>query len=63
MKKTQKLFEHAKTFIPGGVQLFSKRPDLHAPGLWPAYYKKAKGCEIWDLDNKQIGRASCRERV
>ncbi len=65
MKKTQKLFEHAKTFIPGGVQLFSKRPDLHAPGLWPAYYKKAKGCEIWDLDNKhyydmsQFGIGAC----
>lgn len=52
MSKTQKLFEHAKTRIPGGVQLFSKRPDLHAPNQWPAYCKKAKGCEIWDLDDK-----------
>ena len=52
MDKTgQKLWEKAKKIIPGGNQLLSKRGELFLPNLWPAYYKKAKGCEIWDLDN------------
>ena len=23
------------------------------PELWPTYYKKAKGCEIWDMENNK----------
>ena len=46
----QKLYEHAKTLIPGGTQLFSKRPELFAPDLWPSYYLRAKGSYVWDLD-------------
>jgi glutamate-1-semialdehyde 2,1-aminomutase len=53
MGKGQKLYIKAKKIIPGGTQLLSKRPELFLPNLWPAYYKKAKGCEIWDLDNKK----------
>ena len=33
--------------------LLSKRSELFAPDLWPAYYKKSKGCFVWDLDNKK----------
>ena len=45
------LWEKAKTIIPGGNQLLSKRAELFLPGFWPAYYSKAKGVELWDLDN------------
>ena len=51
--KGYELFNYAKTIIPGGSQLFGKRADLYAPGLWPSYYKTAKGCEVVDLDNKR----------
>lgn len=47
---SQTKYDYAKTIIPGGTQLLSKRPELFLPNLWPAYYKKAKGIEIWDLD-------------
>lgn len=47
-----KLWNRAKTIIPGGNQLLSKRAERFLPGLWPSYFKKAKGCEIWDLDGK-----------
>ena len=53
MNKTQKLYMKAKTFIPGGTQLLSKRPEMYLPDFWPAYYEKAKGCEVWDLDGKK----------
>ena len=31
--------------IPGGTQLLSKRPEMFAPEIWPAYYSKAKRFE------------------
>jgi len=46
----QKLWEKAKKIIPGGNQLLSKRAEMFLPEQWPAYYSKAKGCEVWDLD-------------
>ncbi len=61
----QTLWNKAKTIIPGGGQLLSKRAERFLPGLWPAYYSKAKGCEVWDLDGRryydfaQMGVGSC----
>ena len=49
----QTLYRKAKKIIPGGVQLLSKRPEQFAPEVWPAYYSKAKGCRVWDLDGKE----------
>lgn len=47
--------ERGKKVIPGLTQLLSKRPDMFAPGVWPGYYSKASGCEVWDLDgNKYV---------
>lgn len=51
--KGQNLYNKAKKIIPGGTMLLSKRPEMFLPDYWPSYYAKAKGCEIWDLDNKK----------
>ncbi len=51
--KGQKLYLKAKKIIPGGTQLLSKRPEMFLPDLWPAYYSKAKGCKIRDLDDRE----------
>ena len=51
--KNQNLYKQAKKIIPGGVMLFSKRPENHLPDKWPTYYKKAKGAYVWDLNNNQ----------
>jgi glutamate-1-semialdehyde 2,1-aminomutase len=48
--KGQLLYRKAKLRIPGGTQLFSKRPELFLPERWPSYYGRAKGVEVWDLD-------------
>lgn len=50
MGRSQKLYKKAKKLIPGGTQLLSKRPEMFLPEQWPAYYDRAKGCEVWDLD-------------
>ena len=51
--KGQKLWKRAKKVIPGGNMLLSKRPEMFLPDLWPAYFSKAKGCQVWDLDGNQ----------
>jgi glutamate-1-semialdehyde 2,1-aminomutase len=53
IKKSLALQEHAKKRIPGLSQLFSKRPDLFSYGVWPGYFSKAKGIEVWDLDGNR----------
>jgi glutamate-1-semialdehyde 2,1-aminomutase len=49
----QKLWKRAKAVIPGGNMLLSKRAEMFLPEQWPAYFSKAKGCHIWDLDGNQ----------
>jgi glutamate-1-semialdehyde 2,1-aminomutase len=55
MNTGQKLYNKAKTLIPGGTMLLSKRPEMFLPDNWPSYFSKAKGCHVWDLDgNKYV---------
>ena len=55
IRESIKMQERAKRRIPGMTQLLSKRPDMFSQGIWPGYYSKAKGVEVWDLDgNKYI---------
>jgi glutamate-1-semialdehyde 2,1-aminomutase len=49
----QKLWKRAKNVIPGGNMLLSKRAEMFLPNQWPAYFSKAKGCKIWDMDGKE----------
>jgi len=60
-----KVWNKATKIIPGGNGLLSKRPFRYLPNLWPTYYKKSKGLNIWSLDNKkyidfcQMGVGTC----
>ena len=47
------LWERAKEIIPGGNMLLSKRSEQFLPGAWPSYFKKSKGCNVWDLDGNK----------
>ncbi|WP_303181056.1 aminotransferase class III-fold pyridoxal phosphate-dependent enzyme [uncultured Butyricimonas sp.] len=53
MGQGQELYKKAKTLIPGGTMLLSKRPEMFLPEQWPSYFSKAKGCKVWDLDGKE----------
>ncbi len=50
----QKLWKRAKTIIPGGNMLLSKRPEMFLPDYWPSYFSKAKGVSVWDLDGREF---------
>ena len=54
MGKGQELWTRAKRVIPGGNMLLSKRPEMFLPEQWPAYFSKAKGCRVWDLDGREL---------
>jgi glutamate-1-semialdehyde 2,1-aminomutase len=49
----QKLWKRAKRVIPGGSMLLSKRAEMFLPEQWPAYFSKARGCRVWDLDGRE----------
>ena len=49
----QDLWKRAKQIIPGGNMLLSKRAEMFLPEKWPAYFSKAKGCKVWDLDGNE----------
>jgi glutamate-1-semialdehyde 2,1-aminomutase len=50
----QETYREAKTIIPGGTQLLSKRPEMFAPDQWPAYYREARGCEVIDIEGNRF---------
>ncbi len=52
-EKGNELYRKAKKLIPGGTQLLSKRPEMFLPEQWPSYYTRAKGVEIWDIDDNR----------
>lgn len=54
MGSGQKLWKRAKKVIPGGNMLLSKRAEMFLPDLWPAYFSKVKGCQVWDMDGNQF---------
>ena len=54
MNTGSKLYNKAKTLIPGGTMLLSKRPEMFLPNEWPAYFEKDKGCYVWDLDGNKL---------
>lgn len=53
MGKGQDLWKIAKGVIPGGNMLLSKRPEQFLPEQWPAYFSRAKGCRVWDLEGRE----------
>jgi len=52
-EKSKALQNKAVKIIPGMTQLLSKRPDRYCRGVWPTYFKEAKGIKIIDLDDNQ----------
>ena len=50
----QKLWNRAKEVIPGGNMLLSKRSEMFLPKFWPSYFSKAKGCNVWDLNDRKL---------
>lgn len=52
--KGTELYKKAKTLIPGGTMLLSKRPEMFLPEHWPSYFSKSKGCSVWDLDGREF---------
>ncbi|HSK21599.1 MAG TPA: aminotransferase class III-fold pyridoxal phosphate-dependent enzyme, partial [Egicoccus sp.] len=53
MSAGEQLWQRATAIIPGGSMLLSKRAEMYLPRGWPAYFSRAKGCRVWDLDDRE----------
>ena len=53
IQQSLEMQKRARQRIPGMTQLLSKRPDMFSLGVWPGYYRKAKGAYVWDLDGNK----------
>ena len=54
MSRGTDLWQHAKSRIPGGSMLLSKRAEMYLPAGWPAYFDRTSGCRVWDLDGREF---------
>lgn len=52
--KGPSLWRKAKSLIPGGGMLLSKRAEMFLPELWPSYFDSAKGIAVTDIDGRQF---------
>ena len=58
-------YARSLSIIPGGTQLFSKKPEIFSPTDWPVFFSKAKGVRITDhegnhfFDMSQMGVGAC----
>jgi len=50
--RSQEMVALAAKRIAGWSGLLSKRADQFSAGVWPGYFSKARGVEVWDLDSK-----------
>jgi glutamate-1-semialdehyde aminotransferase len=50
--KSQKLFEEAKTLVPGGV-LGARKPSDFIEGEYPIFLEYGKGCRLTDVDGNE----------
>ena len=48
------VWRHAKSRIPGGSMLLSKRSEMMLPAGWPAYFDRTSGVSVWDLDGREF---------
>jgi len=53
MEKTNKLWDEACKYIPGGGQTFSKSPMCFIDGVAPKFLEYGKGSRVWDVDGNQ----------
>ena len=51
--KSLEYWQEALELIAGGSQTNSKRPQGYAPGAFPIYVDRAKGCHVWDADGNE----------
>lgn len=50
--EAKKLWHAAKSVIPGGTGLLSKRAEQFNRD-WPTFFSRSAGCEVWDLNGRK----------
>jgi len=53
IKRSNEIYERAKTIIPAGTQTFSKGVTQFIEGFAPKYLERGKGSYVWDVDGNK----------
>ncbi len=53
LTNSNRYWDEAVELIAGGSQTNSKRPQGYAPGAFPIYVERGKGCRVWDVDGNE----------
>jgi glutamate-1-semialdehyde-2,1-aminomutase len=53
IEKSQELYEKAKKVMPGGSQMFNKRPEIYEPSQYPIFAEKVDGPYLYDVDGNR----------
>ncbi len=51
VRKSWEIYTEALRVIPGGSQMYNKRPSTYAPAKYPIFAKSASGAHFTDVDN------------
>jgi glutamate-1-semialdehyde aminotransferase len=54
IQRSAELWQRAVQLIPGGSQTNSKRPAGYAPGAFPIFIERGRGCRVWDVDGNEF---------
>jgi len=53
MSRSESLYEKASQLIPGGSQMYNKRPIVYEPCEYPIFVKNARGSRFTDVDGNE----------
>lgn len=53
IRRSNELWERARTLIPAGTQTLSKGPSQFVDGVAPKYLARGKGSHVWDVDGNE----------
>lgn len=53
IRKSWEIYSEAQKVIPGGSQMYNKRPSIYSPAEYPIFVKSARGAYFTDVDNNE----------
>lgn len=53
ISKSEQLYSRAMKVMPGGSQMYNKRPSIYAPCKYPIFVKEVQGAHFVDVDNNE----------
>jgi glutamate-1-semialdehyde 2,1-aminomutase len=53
LRRSKELYKRAVEVIPGGSQMFNKRPSIYHPAHYPIFAERSEGAYLYDVDGNR----------